>query len=393
MAIITSLLDTDLYKLTMQQVALHQFPTVDVKYEYKCRNDIKFSMAMYEEIKQEVESYCNLMITEEEIQYLKSIRFLKPDFIDFLKLYKPSNSHVSVRLEEPTGELKISVYGPWYLTIPFEVPILAIVNEVYFRHSLDNHSDKVPDKLLLDGEARLSEKIKIANSEKFTFSEFGTRRRFNKSWQRQVIAKLSKECSTFIGTSNVAFAKELGIKPMGTMAHEFIMVGQGREDIPLRNSQKAMLQAWVDEYRGDLGIALTDTMGLGAFLKDFDLYFAKLYDGLRHDSGDPIWWAKQVIQHYREMGIDPKTKTLVFSDGLNFNLCTEIFREISPHANVSFGIGTNLTNDFADITPLQIVMKLVKVNKRPVAKISDTPNKGMCKDQDFLDYLNKVFRD
>lgn len=393
MAIINSLLDTDLYKLTMQQVALHQFPTVDVKYEFKCRNSVKFTAEMLNDIKKEIQHFCALQLSNDELNYLKTIRFLKSDFIDFLTLYRPSANHIEIQLNEASGELSISVFGPWYLTIPFEVPILSIVNEVYFNHTLNNFTGEVPALMMADGVDKLNEKIKLANKHKFSFSDFGTRRRFNKSWQQQVVKLLSTEASSFIGTSNVLIAKNLGLKPMGTMAHEFIMVGQGREDIPLRNSQRAMLQAWVDEYRGDLGIALTDTVGLDAFLKDFDLYFAKLYDGLRHDSGDPIWWAKKVIAHYEKLGINTKTKTLVFSDGLNFQTAASIHSEISPYANVSFGIGTNLTNDFDNVTPLQIVMKLVNVNHKPVAKISDNPKKGMCKDQEFLDYLQKVFRE
>jgi len=170
------------------------------------------------------------------------------------------------------------------------------------------------------------------------------------------------------------------------------MVGQGREDVPLRNSQSSMLQAWVDEYRGDLGIALSDTVGIDAFLRDFDLYFAKLYDGLRHDSGDPFEWANKVINHYEKLGIDPSGKTLVFSDGLNVVKATEIWNAFRGRVKLSFDIGTNLTNDFDNIEPLQIVMKLTEVNGKPVAKISDSHGKGMCKDEAFLSYLKKVLR-
>ncbi len=200
-----------------------------------------------------------------------------------------------------------------------------------------------------------------------------------------------KDLPNFIGTSNVYFAKKYNLKPIGTMAHEWIMAGQGQEDVSLRNSQKAMLQAWCNEYRGDLGIALSDTLGVDAFLEDFDLYFAKLYDGIRHDSGDPDVWARKVICHYSKLGVEPKTKTLVFSDGLTFETAAKIYNKFKFAAKVSFGIGTNLTNDFEDITPLQIVMKIVKCNGLPVAKISDSPDKGMCNDKEYLTYLKKVF--
>lgn len=367
----------------MQQVALHQFPTVDVKYEFKCRNGANWTTEIINEIEKEVESYCKLSYSKDELDYLAGIRFFKKDFIDFLSLYKPNCNHVTVDYTED-NELAITIEGPWYLTIPFEVPVLAIVSEVYFKHQ------EIPDFNMNSSAANLADKKIVAGLQKFPFADFGTRRRFSKFWHREVVKELSS-LKNFTGTSNVALAKEFNLRPIGTMAHEFIMVGQGREDVPLRNSQKVMLQSWVDEYRGDLGIALTDTVGIDAFLNDFDLYFAKLYDGLRHDSGDPIEWGHKVLNHYEKLGIDAKTKTLVFSDGIDMISATNIYNAFRGRAKVSFGIGTNLTNDIDGVTPLQNVMKIVEVNGRPVAKISDSPGKGMCNDDQFLGYLRKVF--
>jgi len=385
---VDSLLDTDLYKFTMGQVALHQFPWVNVRYEFKCRNEAHWTEKHLEEIMSSVNKFCTLKLTEDELEYLSSIRFFKKSFIDFLKLYRPDSSHFDMKLED--GELKISVEGPWFLTVYWEVPLLAIISEVYFKGMDEKLSTNGWESFYYKGKVKLSEKIDIANDVGFPFADFGTRRRFSSYWHREVIEQLKKHSSTFIGTSNVMLAKEFNIKPIGTMAHEFLQVGQAL-DVPLIDSQKRMLQAWVDEYRGDLGIALTDVIGIDAFLKDFDLYFAKLYDGLRHDSGEPSLWAGMVIQHYVDLGIDPRTKSLVFSDGLDFEKAAKLYKAYKSMAKVSFGIGTNLTNDLDGIIPLQIVMKIVKCNGRPVAKISDSPGKGMCKDDEYVAYLKKVF--
>lgn len=377
--IIESLLDTDLYKLTMMQAVLHQFPDTQVEYTFKCRNKAKWNDRVIRQIKDEIMNFCRLKFRIDEIEYLRSIPFFKQDFIDFLDLYQPRCKGVDVTLNGK--ELEITVKGSWLLTILFEVPILAIVNEVYF-------DDVYPS----DGVHRLSEKLQLVHGIKdFKFADFGTRRRFKREWQKMVVETCKNTVpDNFVGTSNVWLAKEFGIKPIGTMAHEWIQGGQGIK-VRLADSQKLMLQAWVDEYRGDLGIALTDTLGSDAFLRDFDKYFAKLYDGVRHDSGDPIEWGEKMIAHYNELGIDPRTKTFVFSDGLNFPKAVEILDHFRNRIKVSFGIGTNLTNDFADVEPLQIVMKMTKCNGNPVAKISDSPGKGMCHDEAYLSYLKKVF--
>lgn len=379
--IVTSLLDTDLYKFTMGQVALHQFPWVNVEYEFKCRNGANWTPEKVARIKQELEHFTLLRFTEDELNYLRGIRFFKDSYIDFLKLYQPDLSHLHVGYEN--GELAITVRGPWFLAVYWEVPVLAIVNEVYFE-------DKASDDLFENGIKKVIDKVKFSNENPFPFVDFGTRRRFSHGWQDTVVQHLMRS-ESFKGTSNVLFAKNLGLTPIGTMAHEFLQVGQAL-DVPLIDSQKRMLQSWVDEYRGDLGIALTDVVGFDAFLRDFDMYFAKLYDGLRHDSGEPTTWASKAIQHYVDLGIDPKTKTLVFSDGLDVYKAAEIYKAYNHMINVSFGIGTNLTNDFYDITPLQIVMKIVECNGRPVAKISDSPGKGMCRDTEYVKYLKKVFQ-
>lgn len=386
--IIQSLLDTDLYKFTMGQVALHQFPWVNVEYEFKCRNDIKWTQKHFSRLVEEVRSFCKLKLTEDELRYLSDIRFFKQSYIDFLRLYQPDLNHIEMWQGE-NHELNLRIKGPWFLTVYWEVPLLAIISEI------NTEMQSAPiDTIHLRDSARgwfnLRNKCIHVNDNPFTFIDFGTRRRAFREWHDNVVSYFKDNTKHFAGTSNVWMAKRYGLKPIGTMAHEFMQVGQAL-DVPLVDSQKRMLQAWVDEYRGDLGIALTDVIGIDPFLKDFDLYFAKLYDGLRQDSGDPFVWADKVLEHYENLGIDPKTKALVFSDGLNFDKCSALHKAYSGRTNVSFGIGTNLTNDFDSITPMQIVIKIVECNGRPVAKISDSPGKGMCRDDEYVAYLKKVF--
>jgi nicotinate phosphoribosyltransferase len=374
----------------MMQSVVHRFPNVWVKYKFKCRNEgIIWTERMVERINQEIDHYCTLMLTKDELEWISKLRYIKKDFVEFLRIYRPQREHIKVTNID--GHLDIVVEGPWFLTILFEVPILAIVNEVYFDETVLSHSFRLAE-FYKDGADRLKAKIDIAAKEQFLFSDFGTRRRLSGSWQELVVAQLAKELprNVFGGTSNMYLAKKYNLTPIGTMAHEYICVGQALEGVTLASSQKYMLQAWVDEYRGDLGTALSDTLGTDKFLEDFDLYFAKLYDGVRHDSGDPIAWGERMIKHYEALRIDPKNKQLVFSDSLDFEKAAMLNNHFKDRAKVSFGIGTNLTNDFTDVKPLNIVMKVVTACGKPVAKISDSAGKTMCEDEAFLSYLKKV---
>ena len=388
MPIINSLLDTDLYKFTMMQGVLHFFPEIDVMYKFKCRTkNIDFS-PFGDEIKEEIDHLCTLKLNSEELAYLSNLSFMKKDFIDFLTFFKLNPEHVKLSIKN--HDLEIIIEGSWLLTILFEVPILAIVNEIYFSHMAKN-----PDRNMAI--EFLHEKMQIAQDlgNKFKFAEFGTRRRFSFSWQEQILQELVNSPlnhTNFVGTSNVLFAKQFGVKPIGTMAHEWLQAGQA-VGVRLIDSQKYMLQKWVDEYRGDLGIALSDIVGLDAFLFDFDKYFSKLYDGIRHDSGDPFETGEKIITHYESMNIDPWTKSIIFSDGLDFTTAKLILEHFKGRIKVSFGIGTNLTNDFPNQPPLQIVIKMVRCNGQPVAKVSDSLEKGMCDDDEYLKYLQKVFSD
>jgi len=380
MSVIRSLLDNDLYTFTVMQMVYHQFPGVSVEYALKNRGIENLSV-LKDEIEKELVSFCSLSFTKEELDYLRTIRYLKSDFIDFLSLFKPQLKHVKVY--EENNELVIKVTGPWVMTVIFEVPILAIINELWSK------KNEIPVSSYTT-ETFTAAKLMIAKINNFTFSDFGTRRRHSFSRQASVVNILSKQKDVCVGTSNVLLAKNFNMTPIGTMSHQIFMAAQ-QLGPRIVDSQKFMLQTWVNEYRGDLGIALTDTIGIDAFLKDFDLYFAKLYDGLRHDSGDPFSFGYKVIDHYKKLRIDPMTKKLVFSDSLNFQKAVSIAHEFSGKIPVTFGIGTNLTNDSRYGHPLNIVMKLTSCSGQPVTKISDSEGKSMCYDAEYEAYVHKVF--
>ncbi len=386
--IITSLLDTDLYKFTMMQVVLHQFPGAEVEYRFKCRNAGKLAPYV-NEIREEIRSLCSLHFQDAELAYLKAMRFIKADFIDFLGLFKLNEKYVSVTAL-PDGEIEVSIKGPWLHTILFEVPVLSIINEVYFRNT-----QKRPD--LTEGRQRLDTKILQLQADglrELKIADYGTRRRFGKAWHEEVLRTLGTRLGIgqqgqFAGTSNVLFAMKLGMTPLGTMAHEYLQACQALGP-RLRDSQVFAFESWAKEYRGDLGIALSDVYGMSAFLRDFDLFFCKLFDGSRHDSGDPFQWGERMIAHYLKNRVDPKTKTLIFSDGLTVPRTIALYQQFKGRCQLAFGIGTNLTNDLG-YEPLQIVIKMIRCNGQPVAKLSDTPSKNMCDDEKYLAYLRQVF--
>lgn len=392
--IIQSLLDTDLYKFTMLQVVLHKFPQTHSLYHFRCRNleDTVYPLTdILDDLNQQLDYLCQLKFKEDELLYLRSLRFIKSDFVDYLELFQLKRRFIKVSIDEQ-GRLDIWVEGPMVQAMMFEIFVLAIVNELYFTRIRS-------DEVLAEGERRLQAKIALTQkyqSEQnpedppFLVSDFGTRRRYSYAWQKHVIEQFHAAVpNIFRGTSNVLIAKQLDITPIGTMAHEFLQAFQAL-DVRLRDFQKAALETWVQEYRGDLGIALTDVVGMDAFLRDFDLYFAKLFDGLRHDSGDPYEWGDKAYAHYKKLKIDSKTKMLTFSDGLNIEKAWNLHQYFKDRFQVSFGIGTNLTNDMGQ-TPLNIVLKLVECNGQSVAKISDSPGKTMTDNDTFLAYLRQVF--
>ncbi len=407
--IIQSLLDTDLYKFTMMQAVLHHFPAARVAYRFKCRNPGIDLARFSDEIRSEVRDLCALQFEESELAYLRSMRFIKGDFVDFLGLFRLNEKYISIT-PQASGEIDISIEGPWLHTILFEIPVLAIVNEVYFRNT-----QPAPD--VAEGRRRLGAKIDALQAEGLAdlkIADYGTRRRFSNAWQEEVLRTLTLSLGAvappqpgsgpgllaptasagrrqpqLAGTSNVLYAMKLKLIPLGTVAHEYMQACQALGP-RLRDSQTFAFESWAREYRGDLGIALSDVYGMSAFLRDFDLYFCKLFDGARHDSGDPFQWGERMIAHYQAMRVDPRSKTLIFSDSLTVPRTIELYRQFRGRCQLAFGIGTNLTNDLG-YEPLQIVIKMVRCDGQPVAKLSDTPSKNMCDDEKYLAYLRQVF--
>jgi nicotinate phosphoribosyltransferase len=385
--IIQSLLDTDLYKFTMMQVVLHHFPGAQVEYKFKCRTEGVDLTPDLDAIRGELRDLCSLRFREDELAYLRGLRFMKSDFVDFLGLFQFNERFVQLGPGEKPGEIDITIRGPWLHTILFEIPILAIVSELYFRRTQ-------PRASLEEARRRLQSKIDLVRTVEpqleFKISDFGTRRRFSRDWQEEVLKTLKREVPQyFAGTSNVWFAMRNNVTPLGTMAHEYMQACQALGP-RLRDSQVFAFDKWAQEYRGDLGIAIADTYGLDAFLRDFDMYFCKLFDGARHDSGDPYEWGEKLIAHYQRNRVDPRTKTLIFSDQLSFPLAIGIARRFHGRAKTAFGIGTNLTNDLGH-EAINIVIKMTECNGQPVAKVSDAPGKTVSKDPGYLAYLRQVF--
>lgn len=387
--IINSLLTQDSYKFSMGQAIYHQFPDYMTTWTFKCRNkDVFFTPEMVEEIKAQIKLYCELRFTEDELQYLDSIKWIKGSYVDYLRLWSPRYEDFEISTNAECG-LSIETKGTWLNTSMYEIPTLAIVNEVYFRMQ-HNYSD-----LIQSFKKKLDEKAEWLHTGKYypsAFSEFGLRRRLSAEAQELAVKKFAETrlCSgKFVGTSNVYLAKKYGLTPVGTMAHEWIMcVGQGNHKHNPAYSNWYALDAWVKEYGVLNGIALTDAITTDCFLKDFQLTYATLFSGVRHDSGDPYEWGEKMIKHYESLGINPKTKTLLFSDSLDFERADKLFRHFGDRTNVAFGIGTYISNDTC-VPPLNIVMKTTACNGMDVAKISDTEGKGMCKNPDYVAYLQR----
>ena len=384
--IIISLLDTDLYKFNMNQVMFHKHTDLIGEYHFKCRNKgVTWTEEMFDEINEQIDHLCTLTFKEDELNYLRSIRFIKDDYVEFLRLWRPLRDYVKTELSDD-GELSIIVKGPLFSAMQFEIYLLEIVNEVYFRMRFGY------EDLRDSAKERLNAKIEAFKSGKynFNFAEFGCRRRLSRAWQDTVVRKLI-ETGHCVGTSNVYLAMKYNVKPIGTYAHEFVQMYQGLSKIPLAYTNYYAMKDWFNEYNGDNGIALTDTLTTDLFLLDFDYLQASTYTGLRHDSGDPYEWGEKVIQHYKDLGIDPKTKTLLFSDSLDFDKAEQIYQYFKDKCKVSFGIGTYCSNDTSAL-PLNIVIKLQYVNGKPVAKLSDVEGKTMCSDEQYLNHLQEAVK-
>jgi nicotinate phosphoribosyltransferase len=415
--IISSLADTDLYKLTMLQAFLHRHPDAQAEYRFICRNQPQFPLAeLAPQLNEELDHLCTLRFTPAELEYFFSLgtlsgeerayfealygsqeagrvrprKFIRRDFIEFLRIFQLNRSFIHAEgLRD--GTLMIEARGSLVHIMLFEIYVLELVEELYFR-KFDS------SQWMREGMRRLEVKLqelaafvaKKPRTTPFIFHDFGTRRRASRAWQDVVVDRFREAYpNVFRGTSNMDLARTRGIAPIGTMAHEYLQAYQAFGS-RLRDFQKVALEDWVAEYRGDLGIALTDVVGMTAFLRDFDGYFCRLFDGVRHDSGDPIDWGERAIAHYRAWRVDPLTKMLTFSNELTLPKAFALYDHFADRVRTSFGIGTNLTCDVG-VTPLNIVMKLTEINGQPVAKLSDSPGKTMATDPTFLSYLSQVF--
>lgn len=380
--IVLSLLDTDLYKFNMDQVIFHKHTDLNGEYYFKCRNSgVVFTEEMEKEICEQVDHLCTLRFTNEELDYLRSIRFIKSDYVEFLRLWHPIRDYVHIG-RDADGQLEIVVRGPLFSAMQFEIYLLEIVNEVYFRMKYDY------DVLLASARERLDQKIADFASGKYTFkfAEFGARRRLSREWEDEMVRRITTETNNCVGTSNVYLAMKYHLTPIGTYAHEFVQMYQGIDSIPLAYTNHFAMKDWYAEYDGDNGTALTDTVTTDLFLLDFTRSNVNNFTGVRHDSGDPFAWGDRMIKHYESYGVDPKTKLLLFSDSLDFEKAQKLYDYFKDRAKVSFGIGTFCSNDTCE-KALNIVIKLQYVNGRPVAKLSDNPEKAMCRDMDYLGYL------
>ncbi|WP_199073466.1 MULTISPECIES: nicotinate phosphoribosyltransferase [unclassified Erwinia] len=385
--ILLSLLDTDAYKLHMQQAVFHRYPSVTVTAEFRCRGDDLLGFYA-DEISANIATMHQLALSDEEYSWLASLPFFQADYLDWLRSFRYDPSQVRVRNHQ--GKLDIRISGPWREVILWEVPLLALISEIVHRH-------RSPGVSVTQAVERLQEKLHDFRQQtngmdmrRFKLMDFGTRRRFSREVQWAIVNTLKADFPWLVGTSNYDLARQLQLAPVGTQAHEWFQAHQQISPV-LANSQRAALASWLAEYPDQLGIALTDCITMDAFLRDFGLEYASQYQGLRHDSGDPIEWGKKAIAHYRSLGIDPQSKTLVFSDNLDLNKALDLYRHFGQHANVIFGIGTRLTCDIPMVKPLNIVIKLVECNGKPVAKLSDSPGKTICHDKAFVRALHKAF--
>ncbi|MFL7886320.1 nicotinate phosphoribosyltransferase [Enterobacter pseudoroggenkampii] len=384
--VLHTLLDTDAYKLHMQQAVFHHYYDVHVAAEFRCRGDDLLGIYA-DAIREQVNAMQHLTLQDEEFQWLSGLPFFKADYLNWLRDFRYKPEQVTVLNDN--GKLDIRLEGPWREVIMWEVPLLAVISELAHRYRSPETGVEQAVAALENKLAAFSTLTEGLEMSRFRLMDFGTRRRFSRDVQEAIVKRLQQE-PWFVGTSNYDLARRLSLTPMGTQAHEWFQAHQ-QISPDLANSQRAALAAWLEEYPNQLGIALTDCITMDAFLRDFGPEFAERYQGLRHDSGDPVEWGEKAIAHYEKLGIDPMSKVLVFSDNLDLAKAVELYRHFNTRVNLSFGIGTRLTCDIPQVKPLNIVIKLVECNGKPVAKLSDSPGKTICHDKAFVRALRKAF--
>lgn len=382
-------LDTDIYKLSMQQAYLHQAPDVEAEWELHCRSNEDLTPYL-ELIREELAGMSQLQISLPSLRALsRQAPYLQPDYLDFLYHFRFDPSLLSIGIER--GQLAIRARGVQTQVSLFEIPVMATLSEV--RNSV-RYPEVTPEVIEKSTMAKIVQLQRLGDAvdlSGFRFTDFGTRRRFSFAAQQQVLGLLKQHLpEQLVGSSNPLLAQQFALPAIGTMAHEWLQTHQGL-NYPLAATQKAALSNWLREYRGQLGIALTDVIGIDAFCRDLDFQLASQYSGFRQDSGDPLLWGEKLIAHLESLGIDPIHKTLVFSDGLDFARAVALYRHFHGRVQTSFGIGTWLMGDFGINQPLNMVMKMVRLGGQSVAKISDSPGKTLCRDREFLTNLMEAF--
>ncbi|WP_110631681.1 nicotinate phosphoribosyltransferase [Salinicola salarius] len=368
---LTSLIDNDFYKITMQNAVIKRFPYAQARYAFINRGEHAFPEGFGDALRREVDAMASLVLTDAEKRYLEvTCPYLDPTYLDFLAGFRFNPAEVII--EQSGSELSVAIEGLWYRTILWEVPLMALISELWYRlRGVERDDDETV-------EARTRAKIEQYQRLGLKIAEFGTRRRFSFDVHDRVVGALRHHGGeAFSGSSNVLLAMRHGVKPIGTHAHEWFMFHGARFGFKMANS--LALEHWVDVYRGDLGIALTDTFTSRAFFESFDKKFAKLFDGVRHDSADPIDFAASTIAHYERLGIDPRSKTIIFSDALTPEKVERIQSFCQGRVGMAFGIGTNFTNDVG-VEPMNMVIKMVEARPEgqhwlPVVKLSDVPDK------------------
>lgn len=386
--VIQSILENDLYKFSMSHYYQVHYPNAWGTFTFHDRNNTRYTPEFVELLNEELASLATLSLQPDELAWaVKTIHYIPQCFWEWLCYFRFEPEKIRVWLDGES-HLHIEVSDALYKVTFYEIPILAIVSELYHRSIGDGY--QTYEELARVMTPRLAEKAAIASAHNLYFADFGMRRRFNSLAERVVIDYMKAHCPTFTGTSTVSMAMAYDLKPIGTMAHECFMF-QAAVHTP-KEANYEVMERWVEVYDGNLGTVLTDTYTVDAFLRNFSMKLAKLYDGVRHDSGDPKEFGDRIIEKYRSYGIDPMSKTIVFSDGLDFPTAASIKEYFAGRIKVTFGIGTNLTCDIPGVRPMNIVMKLkeCRINPRqPIygcVKLSDVPGKAIGTPTDIENY-------
>ncbi|CAL4323848.1 nicotinate phosphoribosyltransferase [Buchnera aphidicola] len=385
--IVKTLLDTDAYKLHMQQAVFYHYKNVNVVAQLICRGPN--ILGCYSKILlDQINMMSSLSLSHEEYLYMTSFPFLKKEYLHWLKKFRYNITQVKVKNYH--GQLHIQISGLWKEVILWEVPILSLISEIFHRNRYPNITSNFAVQHLDKKLTEFFQKNCHVDLSRLKIVDFGTRRRFSYNVQYSILKRLKDKFPFLIGSSNYHISRILKLLPVGTQAHEWFQAHQ-QISSNLRDSQVLALKKWLCQYNQYLSIALTDCITMDSFLRDFNLFFSKSYQGIRHDSGDPVKWGEKALNHYERLGIDPTTKTLLFSDNLNFKKIISLYKKFNNRTNVVFGIGTKLTCDIPGVEPLNIVIKLVQCNGKPVAKLSDSPGKTFCLDKEFMNSLCKEF--